>query len=79
VLNRREVIKHMANEMGGVHTEKNKSSFRDLLLDAERKLFIETKAGWTLRSLYIETLAIGQAVGRSEDFQTLAAYLRASA
>jgi hypothetical protein len=40
-LSRREVIKHMANEMGGVHLERNTSPQRDLLVEAERKLFIE--------------------------------------
>jgi hypothetical protein len=45
-LSRRIVIKHMANEMGGVHIEKNTtSSVRALLVDAESKLLIEAKTG----------------------------------
>ena len=77
MVNRREVIKHMANEMGGVHLDKNTASdLRDLLVDAESKLIIETKSGWSLRSFYIEVFAIGQAVGRSDDFQKLAAVIR---
>jgi hypothetical protein len=71
-LSRREVIKHMANDMGGVHLEKNTASIvRHLLVEAEHKLFIEAKNG-TIRSFYIEVLAIGQAVGRSDDFKKLA-------
>ena len=76
-LSRREVVKHMANELGGVHIDPNKSEFRDLLTDAESELFIETKTG-TLRTFYIEVLAIGQAVGRSDDSARLAAAIRAS-
>jgi hypothetical protein len=76
-LSRREVIKHMANELGGVHIEPNTSKFRDLLSDAESKMSITTKNG-TLRTFYIEVLAIGQAVGRSDDFARLAAAIRVS-
>jgi hypothetical protein len=76
ILSRREVIKHMANEMGGVHLEKNTSSaVRDLLLEAENKLFIKAKDR-TIRSFYIEVLAIGQAVGHSDDLQKLASTIR---
>lgn len=75
-LSRRQVIKHMANDMGGVHLEKNTASnVRDLLVEAESKLFIKSKSG-TLRSFYIEVLAIGQAVGRSDDLQKLASTIR---
>jgi hypothetical protein len=76
LVNRREVIKHVANEMGGVHIHKSTSNYRDLLTDAESKLFIENKAGFSLRTMYIEVLAIGQAVGHSEDFQKLAKEIR---
>jgi hypothetical protein len=83
-LSRREVIKHIANALGGVHLQKNtSSSLRALLVDAEDKLhftgttsepygrYAVVKQRGELRSYYIETLAIGQAVGRSEDFQKL--------
>jgi hypothetical protein len=76
-LSRREVIKHMANEMGGVHVEQNNSDVRDLLTDAESKLFIEVKNA-TLQTFYIEVLAIGQAIGRSTDFARLAEAIRTS-
>jgi len=75
VLSRREVTQHMAHEIGGVHLEKNTSRMRDLLVEAESKLLIETKNA-TLRSFYIEVLAIGQAVGRSDDLQKLALTIR---
>jgi hypothetical protein len=76
-ISRREVIKHMAIELGGVHVGKSEANVRDLLADAENKLFIEGKTG-SLRTLYIEAFAIGQAVGRSDDFKKLAARLLAS-
>jgi len=76
-VNRREVIKHVANEMGGVHLGKNTSSdIRELLEGAEKALFIETKDGSSLRTYFIEILAIGQAIGRSADFQKLAVAIR---
>jgi hypothetical protein len=74
-ISRREVLKHMANEMGGVHLAKSSSDLRDILADAEDKLFMETKDG-SLRTLYLEVLAIGQAIGRSSEFQALAATIR---
>jgi hypothetical protein len=67
-ISRREVLKHMANEMGGVHVGKSSSELRDLLIDAEQKLFVDTQEG-ELRTHYFEVLAIGQAVGRSADFE----------
>jgi hypothetical protein len=75
VLSRREVIKHMANEMGGVHIEQSGSEVRSLLLEAEDKLIMQMKSG-ELRGQYIEVLAIGQAVGRSSDFRMLSAKIR---
>jgi hypothetical protein len=75
ILSRREVIKHMANEMGGVHVAKSGSEVRDLLLEAEDKLIIQMKSG-EIRGQYIEVLAIGQAVGRSLDLRNLAAKIR---
>ena len=76
-VSRREVIKHMANDMGGVHVGKNTASdVRELLQGAEKSLFIETKQGSSLRTYFIEVLAIGQAIGRSADFQKLAATIR---
>ena len=74
-ISRREVLKHMANEMGGVHLAKSTSELKDILAEAENKLFLETKEG-LLRTHYLEVLAIGQAVGRSPDFQTLATTIR---
>jgi hypothetical protein len=71
-ISRREVLKHMANEMGGVHVGKSSSELRDILGDAENKMFIDAKQG-SLRTHYIEVLAIGQAIGHSGDFQKLAA------
>jgi hypothetical protein len=47
---------------------------RDLLLEAENKLFIKAK-NRTIRSFF-EVLAIGQAVGRSDDLQKLASTIR---
>lgn len=75
ILNRREVIKHVANEMGGVHVSKSSSQHRDLQVEAENKLFIK---GLTreVRGQYIEILAIGQSVARSADFQSLAHEIR---
>lgn len=76
MVNRREVLKHMANEMGGVHVAENASDLRDILNDAESKMFIDFKQG-SLQTHYIEVLAIGQAIGRSEDFQKLVLAIQA--
>ena len=75
VLTRREVIKHMANEMGGVHIAKSTSAVRELLVEAEQKLIIQTKLG-EIRGHYIEVFAIGQAVGRATDFDLLSKLIR---
>jgi hypothetical protein len=76
-VSRREVIKHMANEMGGVHIGKNTTSnVRELLHEAEESLFIKAKGGSSLRTYFIEILAIGQSIGRSADLQNLAATIR---
>jgi hypothetical protein len=75
LLSRSEVIKHMANDMGGVHLEKSNSAMRQFLIEAERNVFIQTKKR-ALRGLYIEVLAIGQAIGRSADIQRLAGEIR---
>ena len=76
-VSRRDVIKHVANEMGGVHVDKNAScKIRELLEGAEKTLFIQTKDGSYLRTYFIEILAIGQSIGRSADFQSLAAKIR---
>jgi hypothetical protein len=74
-ISRREVLKHMANEMGGVHLGESESSIKDLLENADDKLFLESTSG-SIRTFYIEVLAIGQAVGRSDDFMRLAARIR---
>ena len=74
-ISRREVLNHMANEMGGVHVGKSSSELRDLLADAEQKLFVDTQQG-ELRTHYFEVLAMGQAVGRSADFEKLALTIR---
>ena len=74
-ISRREVLKHMANEMGGVHVGQNFSEMREVLNDAESRLLIDSRQG-ELRTHYIEVLAMGQAVGRSEDFRKLAAAIR---
>lgn len=75
VLSRREVLKHMANEMGGVHVGKNLSESRELLVEAENKLLMDTPQG-SLRTYHLEILAMGQAVGRSQDFRHLAHAIR---
>jgi hypothetical protein len=75
LLSRSEVIKHMANDMGGVHLEKSNSEVREFLIEAERNVFIKTKKR-EIRGLYIEILAIGQAIGRSVDMQRLAGEIR---
>jgi hypothetical protein len=75
VINRREVIKHVANEMGGVHVSKSSSQQRDLQIEAENKLFIKGLIR-EIRGQYIEILAIGQAVARSADLQLIAIEIR---
>ena len=75
ILNRREVIKHVANEMGGVHVSKSSSQHRDLQIEAENKLFIKGLIR-EIRGQYIEILAIGQAVAKSPDLQLLATEIR---
>jgi hypothetical protein len=75
VLNRREVIKHVANEMGGVHVSKSSSQQRDLQIEAEDKLFVKGLIR-EIRGQYIEILAIGQAAARSADLQRLAHEIR---
>jgi hypothetical protein len=75
-LSRREVIKHMANEMGGVHVQKSESSLRELLSEAEDKVLIDDATQGEIRTHYIEVFAIGQAVGRSKDLQKLADKIR---
>jgi hypothetical protein len=75
IFNRREVINHVANEMGGVHLSKSSSQHRDLQVDAENKLFIEG-LNQEIRGQYIEILAIGQSVARSSDLQHLAREIR---
>ena len=75
IFSRREVIKHVANEMGGVHVEKSSSQQRDLQIEAEGKLFIQGLIR-EVRGQYIEILAIGQAVARSAELQSLALEIR---
>jgi hypothetical protein len=75
IINRREVIKHVANEMGGVHVSKSSSQFRDLQIEAESKLFIKGLVR-EVRGQYIEILAIGQAVAKSGDLEKLAHEIR---
>lgn len=75
ILSRREVIKHVANEMGGVHVSKSSSQHHDLQVEAETKLFIKGLIQ-EIRGQHIEILAIGQAVGRSADFQRIAQEIR---
>jgi hypothetical protein len=75
ILSRREVIKHVANEMGGVHVSKSSSQHRDLQIEAETKLCIKGLIR-EIKGQYIEVLSIGQAVARSADLQRLAREIR---
>jgi hypothetical protein len=77
IINRREVLKHMAHEMSGVHAGKNTSELREILNDADNKIVLDLKQGM-LQTHYVEVLAMGQAIGRSEDFKKLAAAIRAA-
>jgi hypothetical protein len=63
--------------MSGVHASKNTSYLREILNDADNKIVLDLKQG-SCKPHYVEVLAMGQAIGRSEDFKKLAAASRAA-
>lgn len=73
--NRREVIKYMANVKGGVHLSTQQRKAEEKLVarlgKIEKKMMVHTTDG-----LLVETLAIGQAVGRSRDARLYVAKAR---
>ncbi len=74
--NRREVIKYIANVKGGVHlSAKERKAEKKLVVrlgKIEKKIMVHTTDG-----LMIELVAIGQAVGNSQDAQNFIKHVRA--
>ena len=72
--NRREVIKYIANVKGGVHLSPMQRKEEEKLIarlgKAEKKMSIQMSDG-----LLVEAVAIGQALGNSEDAKTYRQYV----
>jgi hypothetical protein len=83
VISRREIIQYFANYAGGVHLDRGKQERRGkrrekteinkIIGDLAKKVRADTMEG-----LHFELLSIGQAIGKSNDLQKLAAKIRAS-
>ncbi len=79
VITRREMIKYVANYLGGVHLGlgiKTPSSDKDMIRRIEAWLDRLTVSGFGKEGPYIEILAAGQALGRSVDMTRLVQRIR---
>jgi hypothetical protein len=76
-ISRREVIKHFANDIGGVHLDRAKKDApdqtRELVREMEQRVMADTMDG-----IYFEVLSIGQAIGRSPDVKALEEAIKAA-
>jgi hypothetical protein len=68
VVKRRDVVKYVANKLGGAHLDSSRKSTEDTyrLLDSAVTVEIAGKS-----AVYFELVSIGQAVARSEDARRL--------
>lgn len=81
LINREEVIKYVANKLGGAHYDASRASVkegRDVTLEQKYALLDQVRAGMNTadkNAIYYELLSVGQRVANSRDVRALRKHL----